>query len=123
MVSDVPNMAFAMGYTNIAWTLKVDLVCEHLCRLLAYMDQHGYSTVVPIVDNPMIEKRPMLDFPAGYIIRAIEEFPQQGTSGPWTVEMNFKADHARLRKGPVEDAALRFGTAKPVAAESDLARA
>ena len=87
------------------------------------MDRHGYSTVVPVVDNPMIEKRPMLDFPAGYIIRAIEEFPQQGTSGPWTVEMNFKADHARLRKGPVEDAALRFGTAKPVAAESDLARA
>ena len=123
MLSGIPNMAFAFGYTNSSWTLKVDLVCEHLCRLLAYMDQHGYSTVVPVVDNPMIEKRPMLDFPAGYILRAIEEFPQQGTSGPWTVEMNFRADHARLRKGPVEDAALRFGTVKPVAAESDLARA
>jgi monooxygenase len=65
----------------------------------------------------------MLDFPAGYILRGVDVFPQQGTSGPWTVEMNFKADHARLRKGPVQDPALRFSTAKPVAAESDLARA
>jgi len=53
----------------------------------------------------------MLDFPAGYILRSIELFPQQGTTGPWTVEMNFRADHARLRKGPVEDTALRFSTA------------
>ena len=37
--------------------------------------------------------------------------------------MNFKADHERLRRGPVQDPALRFSTAKPVAAEQDLARA
>ncbi len=53
----------------------------------------------------------MLDFDAGYILRGRDQFPQQGTSGPWTVEMDYWADHARLRKGPVEDAALRFSTA------------
>ncbi len=111
MVSGIPNFAFAFGYTNSSWTLKVDLICEHLCRLMSYMDRHGYSTVVPVCDDPTIEKRPMLDFPAGYILRSIELFPQQGTTGPWTVEMNFRADHARLRKGPVEDTALRFSTA------------
>ncbi|PQM45081.1 FAD-containing monooxygenase EthA [Mycobacterium talmoniae] len=37
MLSGVPNLAFAVGYTNISWTLKVDLVCEHFCRLLDYM--------------------------------------------------------------------------------------
>ncbi|MDT0470442.1 NAD(P)/FAD-dependent oxidoreductase, partial [Streptomyces sp. DSM 41699] len=41
MLSGVPNFAYAVGYTNIAWTLKVDLVCEHFCRLLDYMDAHG----------------------------------------------------------------------------------
>ncbi|MFN8070450.1 MAG: NAD(P)/FAD-dependent oxidoreductase [Mycobacterium sp.] len=123
MLSGIPNMAFAFGYTNSSWTLKVDLVCEHLCKILKYMDSHGYATVMPVVDNPDMGKRPMLDFPAGYILRAIEEFPQQGTEGPWTIEMDYWADHARLRKGPVEDAALRFGTAKPVTAGAGVATA
>ena len=42
--------------------------------------------------------------------RAVDEFPKQGSQGPWTVEMSYAADRARLRNGPVEDAALRFGT-------------
>ncbi len=108
MVSGIPNFAFAFGYTNSSWTLKVDLVCEHLCRLIAYMDQHGFNTVTPVFDDPSIQTKPMLDFSAGYILRSVELFPQQGTSGPWTVEMNVPADRARLRKGPVDDAALRF---------------
>jgi cation diffusion facilitator CzcD-associated flavoprotein CzcO len=113
MLSDIPNLAFAFGYTNSSWTLKVGLVCEHLCRLMGYMDRHGYSTVVPVVDNPTIEKRPMLDFVAGYVQRSVGLFPQQGTTGPWTVEMDYKVDHERLRKGRVDDPALRFDTTVP----------
>lgn len=123
MISDIPNLAFAFGYTNSSWTLKVGLVCEHLCRLLAYMDRHGYTTVVPVVDNPQIEKRPMLDFSAGYVQRAVDLFPQQGTTGPWTVEMDYWSDHARLRKGPVDDPALRFSTVVEAKAVSGLATA
>ena len=123
MLSGIPNLAFAFGYTNSSWTLKVDLVCEHLCKILAYMDQHGYTTVMPVVDDPSMEKRPMLDFSAGYISRAIDEFPQQGTTGPWTIEMDYWSDHARLRKGPVTDAALRFSTADRATATSAAAGA
>jgi monooxygenase len=108
MLSGVPNFAFAVGYTNSSWTLKVDLVCEHLCRLLAYMDEHGHDTVVPVADDSTIERRPLLDFRAGYVQRAVDRFPQQGSHGPWTVEMSFAADRARLRNGPVLDPALRF---------------
>ncbi|MGO8767581.1 flavin-containing monooxygenase [Mycobacterium sp.] len=123
MVSDVPNFAYAFGYTNSSWTLKVDLVCEHLCRLLSFMDQRGYTTVVPVVNDPNMPKRPLLDFSAGYILRSVDKFPQQGTSGPWTVEMNFRADYQRLHKGPVEDSALKFSTAAPAAAMSQAATA
>ncbi|KDE98243.1 FAD-containing monooxygenase EthA [Mycolicibacterium aromaticivorans JS19b1 = JCM 16368] len=123
MISDIPNLAFAFGYTNSSWTLKVGLVCEHLCRLLAYMDRHGYTTVVPIVDDPHMDKRPMLDFSAGYVQRSVDLFPQQGSTGPWTVEMDYWADHDRLRKGSVEDPALRFSTAVGAQAVSRLARA
>ena len=123
MLSGIPNLAFAFGYTNSSWTLKVDLVCEHLCRMLAYMDRHGFTTVTPVADDPTMQRRPMLDFPAGYITRAIEDFPQQGTSGPWTIEMDYWSDHSRLRKGPVQDAALRFSTATPAKASAGAATA
>jgi cation diffusion facilitator CzcD-associated flavoprotein CzcO len=123
MLSDIPNMAFCFGYTNSSWTLKVGLLCDHLCRILQYMESHGYTTVMPVLDDPSIGKRPMLDFSAGYITRSIEDFPQQGDSGPWTIEMDYWADHERLRKGPVEDAALRFSTAKPVTATAGAATA
>ena len=123
MLSGIPNMAFAFGYTNSSWTLKVDLVCEHLCRLLAYMDQHGYTTVMPVADDPGVGKRPMLDFGAGYILRAVDTFPQQGDSGPWTIEMDYWSDYARLRKGPVDDPALRFGATARSVATAGAARA
>jgi monooxygenase len=110
MLSGIPNFAFAVGYTNSSWTLKVDLVCEHLCRMLAHMDARGYGAMVPVADDPSLECRPLLDFKAGYVQRAVDQFPKQGSHGPWTVEMNYAADRERLLSGPVEDPALRFST-------------
>jgi cation diffusion facilitator CzcD-associated flavoprotein CzcO len=121
MLSGVPNFAYAFGYTNISWTLKVDLVCEHLCRLLAHMDDRGYDAVVPTLGHEALERRPMLDFQAGYVQRGVQAFPRQAAHGPWTVEMSYGADRARLRQGAVEDPALRFTTAKPAARELALA--
>jgi monooxygenase len=114
MLSGVPNFAFAVGYTNSSWTLKVGLVCEHLCRMLAHMDAHRYGTVTAVLEDDTVERRPLLDFQAGYVQRAIGNFPTQGSHGPWTVEMSYKADRARLRNAPVEDPALRFGTSPAV---------
>ncbi|PWU25400.1 MAG: FAD-containing monooxygenase EthA, partial [Candidatus Rokuibacteriota bacterium] len=37
MLSGVPNMAFAVGYTNASWTLKCELTSEYVCRLLNHM--------------------------------------------------------------------------------------
>jgi len=108
MGSGVPSFAFAIGYTNSSWTLKIDLVCEHLCRLLAHMDEHGYDTVVPFNDDPAMETRPLLDFAAGYVQRSLHELPKQGASAPWHLVMNYREDVEHLRHGPVADPALRF---------------
>ena len=121
MLSGVPNFAFAIGYTNSSWTLKVDLVCEHLCRLLAYLDQHGFTSVVPVADDPAVQRRPLLDFSAGYVLRSMDGFPKQGSSGPWTIAMDYWSDFERLRKGPVEDAALRFATVDRASARAGAA--
>ncbi|KWX25848.1 FAD-containing monooxygenase EthA [Mycolicibacterium wolinskyi] len=113
MLSGVPNFAYAVGYTNLAWTLKVDLVCEHFCRLLDYMDANGHGTVVPTLDNPAMERVPLMDMTSGYVQRAIRKFPRAGTTGPWTLKHAYEFDVERLRHGPVEDAVLKFTPKKP----------
>ncbi len=45
MYSDMPNMASAFGYTNASWTLKCDLTCEYVCRLINYMDRQRLQAV------------------------------------------------------------------------------
>jgi cation diffusion facilitator CzcD-associated flavoprotein CzcO len=108
MLSGVPNFVFALGYTNISWTLKVDLICEHFCRLLDRMDAHGHTTVVPVLDDPDMERIPLLDLSSGYVQRAVARFPRAGTSGPWTAKMAYENDVERLREGPVTDPVLQF---------------
>lgn len=111
MLSGVPNFAFAIGYTNISWTLKVDLVCEHFCRLLDHMDAHGYRTVEPVLDDPSMARVPASDLKAGYVQRGIAKFPRAGTRGPWTYDNAYEKDVERLREGPVDDHALRYTAA------------
>ncbi|HEY8583677.1 MAG TPA: NAD(P)/FAD-dependent oxidoreductase [Capillimicrobium sp.] len=121
MLSGVPNFAYAIGYTNSSWTLKVDLVCEHFCRLLGHLDAIGADGCVPELDEGARERRPLLDFKAGYVLRSLDDFPKQGTSGPWQLAMSYDADAKSLRAGPVDDGRLRFLTARPaVARDAEL---
>ena len=107
MLSGVPNFAFAIGYTNASWTLKVDLVCEHLCRLLAHMDERDADMVVP-VRRYDVERLPLLDLTSGYVLRGIQTFPHAGDRGPWTAAMAYERDVERLRDGPVDGPELYF---------------
>ncbi|MEE1783671.1 NAD(P)/FAD-dependent oxidoreductase [Streptomyces sp. SP17BM10] len=118
MLSGVPNLAFAFGYTNLSWTLKVDLVCRHFCRLLDHMDAHGHDVVEPVLDDPLVERVPFLDLSSGYVQRGIAAFPRAGTRGPWTVEMAYEKDVERLIEGPVTDRALRFAAVKSPSAQA-----
>jgi cation diffusion facilitator CzcD-associated flavoprotein CzcO len=115
MLSGVPNFAFAMGYTNSSWTLKVDLVCQHLCRLLDHLDAGGHRQVVPVLDGPEQERRLLMDLTSGYVQRGMARFPKGGTRGPWTAAMAYEKDVARLVHGPVVDRELRFGSGSTAA--------
>ncbi|HEY3829634.1 MAG TPA: NAD(P)/FAD-dependent oxidoreductase [Solirubrobacteraceae bacterium] len=103
MLSGVPNFVYAIGYTNASWTLKVDLVCEHFCRLLTLMDRRGYASGVPDAPPPGSPARPILDFGAGYVKRAIDRFPQQGATAPWELNMDYVRDRKVLLDGPIGD--------------------
>jgi len=106
MLSDIPNFAFIIGYTNNSWTLKVDLVADYLCRLLAHMDRHGYETVTPVADTQIGTRRPYVEMGSGYLGRAMPLFPQRGSDVPWAAEQDYKVDRMQLRT--VADPALRF---------------
>ncbi|MDP9345556.1 MAG: NAD(P)/FAD-dependent oxidoreductase [Actinomycetota bacterium] len=109
MLSGVPNFAYAVGYTNASWTLKVDLVCAYLCRLIAYLDAQGQDYCVPEVGDTELERRPLLDLSAGYVQRSVDDFPRQGSVAPWQLNMSYAADAAGFRDGAVEDGSLRVG--------------
>jgi hypothetical protein len=107
MLSGVPNFSIAIGYTNSSWTLKIGLVCEYFCRLLAHMDSHGYDTAWAVAD-PDMPTRPLLDFGAGYVQRSLADLPKQGPAAPWVMSMNYQDDRKLLREGDVIDENLRF---------------
>ena len=106
MLSDIPNFAFIVGYTNASWTLKADLVCQYVVRVLQHMEQTGRRVVVPRRD-PAVAEEPFLDFEAGYVLRAITQFPKQGSVEPWRLKMNYFKD-LKVFKEPVTDPALEY---------------
>ncbi len=117
MLSGLPNYVYAIGYTNSSWTLKVDLVCEYFCRLIGHLDLHGYDACVPVAPEGGMERRPLLDFKAGYVLRALDALPKQGTRAPWTVSMSYTEDARALRTDPLQDDAMRFFSAEEPGAD------
>ena len=112
LLSGVPNVASVFGYTNTSWTLRAELSCAYVCRLLGYMARHGYASVVPRPDAS-VEPAPFLDFTAGYVERSRDRLPQQGLRGPWRNRQNYLRDLVALRLVPFRDGVLEFTTSAP----------
>jgi cation diffusion facilitator CzcD-associated flavoprotein CzcO len=122
MFSNVPNLAFVFGYTNASWTLRADLVCEWVTRVLNTMDAKGTPIATPRLADPNMKSDPMLDFSSGYVQRAIAATPKQGPAAPWRQNQNYFTDLKEMRKAPIEDGVLEFAKAGTVA-KPVLARA
>lgn len=117
MLTGLPNFAFAIGYTNASWTLKCDLVSRYVCRLLAFMQEHGYDTVTPVPPSDPA-RLPLIDLSSGYIQRAIDTLPRQGSTAPWRLFQNYRKDVRLLTRGPLEDAGVRFSRRARTASEA-----
>ncbi len=108
MFSRIPNFAIAMGYTNASWTLKCDLNCHFVTRILNHMKDNDYKVCTPYFDPSEFEKEPLLDFDAGYIKRAADILPQQGSKEPWKVYQNYFKDRRSLVEGDLDDVYLVY---------------
>jgi monooxygenase len=123
MFSGVPNLAITLGYTNASWTLKCDLTCEYVCRLINHMDEQGFRHCTPRMPDPSLPTQPFIDLKSGYVLRSIDAFPKQGDRAPWRLYQNYARDILMLRRGALEDEGMEFSkagspvdTAEPVAA-------
>ena len=108
MMSGVPNLASVFGYINASWTLKADLICSYVCRLLKCMDAKGMRQVTPKPANENAVAPFVEHFTSGYIQRALASWPKQGTKKPWRVHQNYVRDVVTLKWSPIDDGALVF---------------
>ena len=116
MFSDVPNMANVFGYVNASWTLRADITCEYVCRLLARMDELNMRQCTARLreEDKDMELQPwIVGFTPGYMARAMHLFPKQGNRDPWRNTQNYPLDRKMARRGPLEDGALQFTNAEP----------
>lgn len=108
MLSNVPNFAFCIGYTNASWTLRADLASTYVCRLLNYMDRRGYRVCKPVCDSSKMDSRPLLNLTSGYVLRAAANLPKQAARQPWVIKQNYILDMLTMKLSRMEDGVLRF---------------
>ncbi len=111
MYSGIPNLASCFGYTNASWTLKCDLTCEYVCRLLNHMKKNGIAYCTPRNTDASITEQPWVDFSSSYFARSMHLFPKQGSKAPWKLYQNYPKDIMLLRFGRVDDGVLQFAQA------------
>lgn len=109
MYSGVPNLASSFGYTNASWTLKCDLTCEYVCRLLNHMKKTGMRQCTPRNSDLSLTEQPWVEFTSGYLQRSMHLFPKQGSRPPWKLYQNYPKDIMLLRFGTVDDGVMVFG--------------
>jgi len=117
--SDVPNLASSFGYINASWTLRADLICEYVCRLLNHMAETGTVQCTPRLrasDADMPERDWIENFSSGYMQRIRHRFPTQGDREPWINPQNFSRDKKMIRFGALDDGVLAFERAASVTA-------
>ncbi len=112
MLGGIPNFAFSFGYVNASWTLRADLTCEYVCRLLNQMDKQGVTACCPDEDLEAIADDDYIGFSSGYVQRALNRMPRQGKKSPWRNYQNYLLDIFYVRFFPIKDSTLRFYNAK-----------
>jgi cation diffusion facilitator CzcD-associated flavoprotein CzcO len=113
MLEGVPNLAVAIGYTNASWTLKCDLTAAHVARLLNHMRARGMRQCMPVNRDPSVMPLPLLDLESGYIRRAADRMPKQGSKFPWRVYQSYLQDYRAMKLRRVDDEGMELSNPVP----------
>lgn len=113
MLEGVPNMAAAIGYTNASWTLKCELTCAYVTRLLNHMHETGLRQCTPINADPSVRPAPLLGLSSGYVTRSAAAFPKSGSRFPWQVHQSYLRDYFATKRSDIHDDAMEFTNPDP----------
>jgi cation diffusion facilitator CzcD-associated flavoprotein CzcO len=113
MISGVPNMAYVFGYFRHSWTLRVDLVCDLIVRLLAGMRDKGATMVTPALrqeeaDMPLLSFADPDNFNAGYVMRTQHLLYKRGDREPWIHLLEHEQERDILPKADLDDGSLVY---------------
>lgn len=117
MFTGVPNMLWMFGYFRASWTLRVDLLGDFFCRLLAHMDDKGVRQVTPRLrpqdsDMQLLPWVEETNFNPNYLRRVMDRMPRQGDRAPWHYTYDYWSDVDEFACADLDDGALVFGDAK-----------
>lgn len=108
MLDNLPNLFLSLGYTNMSWTLKCDLISRYVCRLLNFMEKGSLTTCRPIIQDSSVEPQELIDFNSGYFQRAGHLLPKQGNKGPWKLHQSYIHDILQTSFAPLRDGVMKF---------------
>ena len=113
LLEDIPNFAWLMGYINTPWTLKSDVAGAYLCRLSQHMDRNGYAVATPRdVEDCATDVGVLDELKSGYVKRAKETMPRQGSKLPWKMLHHYENDRRIPLKEPIDDGGLSFSATR-----------
>jgi cation diffusion facilitator CzcD-associated flavoprotein CzcO len=113
MFTGVPNLVWIFGYFRASWTLRVDLIGDFVCRLLAHMDELGAHSVVPALrdedaDMPRLSWIDPDNFNPGYLMRSVDLLPKRGDKPEWQHTQDYWTEKDALPAADLDDGCLRF---------------
>jgi len=113
MLSGLPNMVSMFGYLRTSWTMRVDLVCDYVCRFLNHMDDKGVTYCMPTLqgDDLKMEPQPWMpadEFNPGYIQRSNQVMPQTGTHAPWTFNRDYYSEKDEIGTYDLDDKTMVY---------------
>ncbi|NIB42406.1 NAD(P)/FAD-dependent oxidoreductase [Pseudomaricurvus alkylphenolicus] len=113
LLSGLPNLAMMFGYLRTSWTMRVDLVCDYLCRLINHMDKKGAKVVTPTLreqDRNMPKNRWISEqeFNPGYFNRRHHLMPKSGDREPWVFSPDYYTEKDQLPNFDLDDDTLIY---------------
>ena len=113
MFTGVPNMAWIFGYFRASWTLRADITCEFVCRLLGHMDELGVHKVTPQlraedVDMELGDWIAEENFNPGYLKRSMHLMPKRGDKPEWQHSQDYWSERVLFPEADLDDGCLRY---------------
>ncbi len=113
MLEGVPNLAFVIGYINASWTLKAELICQRMTRIVNHLRTSGHRQVTPVRGADDFDEAPLLDMSSGYLQRSLDQMPKSAPRDPWKTHQDWFADRRVMQKESIHDGALVFTNPAP----------